>query len=159
MSSIKKNLFLFLFLIAFSYSYSIESDDNTGSFGKSIKLSNSETKNDLKIIIGNPGNNNNKGKVQVFVYNSTFDSWGNGILNKSAPESAFSDPEFGSVVDISDDGTTLAVGAPKWGNDPVRAGGVWVYDDTDGNWSQNKILTGSNTRDQIGTSVNLSKEL
>jgi hypothetical protein len=77
--------------------------------------------------------------------------------------------EFGRSVALSDDGNTLAVGAPNEGSSTtginstpnesaLDAGTVYVYTRSAGSWSQEAYVKASNTGagDQFGSSVALS---
>ncbi|MDH5426340.1 MAG: FG-GAP repeat protein [Gammaproteobacteria bacterium] len=72
--------------------------------------------------------------------------------------------EFGAALALSDDGSTLAVGAAMENGDDSgsfdSAGAVYVYSNSGGSWSQQAYLKGDNTGqgDLFGTSVALSAD-
>lgn len=70
---------------------------------------------------------------------------------------------FGASVDLSDDGQTLAVGAPQLGKafaDPTRDGKAFVFHDLGNNWTEQTVLRDDNltSGNAFGSSVALSAD-
>ncbi|MES9939176.1 MAG: hypothetical protein ABW104_20045 [Candidatus Thiodiazotropha sp. 6PLUC2] len=86
------------------------------------------------------------------------------------PSISDADDRFGSSIALSDDGTTLAVGATgeqslatgingnQSDNSAVWAGAVYLFTSSEGEWTQQAYIKASNTeaRDAFGTQVALS---
>jgi hypothetical protein len=70
------------------------------------------------------------------------------------------DADFGYVVALSGDGRTLAVGAPFRSTAAFHAGAVYVYVHSQGAWTFQTQLIGSNTEqgDEFGSSLALSDD-
>jgi len=125
-------------------------DDNQ-FFGESISLS-SDGKllavgskyeaSSARGIGGDQSDESSPGAGAVYVYRRTGDSWGPEIFVKPSnteTEAGLTFDQFGFSVDVSGDGSTLAVGAPtedsdargiggdQHNNDEPNAGAVYVY--------------------------------
>ena len=119
-------------------------DDYSGS---SVSLSSDGT----RVAIGADGHDDDKGQVRV--YDLTEGAW---VQAGSNIDGAAADDTFGSSVSLSSDGTRVAIGAE--GNDNF-AGGVRVYDWTDGAWVQaGSDIDGKAEYDRSGSSVSLSSD-
>ena len=100
----------------------------------------------------NDGGGSNSGHVRVF--QNILDVWTQvgGDINGEAANDA-----FGSVVSISDDGMTVAIGAPRNDGAGLDAGHVEVYELIGGIWTQiGADIDGETAGDLSGTSVCLS---
>ena len=119
-------------------------------FGTSVSLSSDGT----RVAIGatnNDGSFSNAGHVRV--YDLTEGAW---VQAGSNIDGAAADDTFGSSVSLSSDGTRVAIGAD--GNDNF-AGGVRVYDWTEGAWVQaGSDIDGKAEYDRSGSSVSLSSD-
>ncbi|MDT7831353.1 T9SS type A sorting domain-containing protein [Flavobacteriaceae bacterium S356] len=98
---------------------------------------------------GNDANANNSGQVRVYEYQSG--DWlqkGQDILGDQAEDL------FGFSLDLNDDGTILAIGAPS---NSDGHGYVRVFEYQGGNWTQiGATISGENLGDQMGYSVSLN---
>jgi hypothetical protein len=74
-----------------------------------------------------------------------------------AADDGISRDEFGTSVALSDDGTIALIGANSDGN---KVGAAYVYQQTEGTWTQQQKLTArdSDELDKFGTSVSLSDD-
>ncbi|GFH51008.1 hypothetical protein CTEN210_07484 [Chaetoceros tenuissimus] len=102
----------------------------------SDRLSMDLSSDGLSIIIGEKNYNGSKGAVRVFNFNELSSEWERiGDILEEPEKSSFSPPFFGSSVSISDDGKTVAVGAPNidWGD-----GKAYLYRHENGVWILNK---------------------
>ncbi|MCE7992289.1 MAG: T9SS type A sorting domain-containing protein [Roseivirga sp.] len=123
-------------------------------FGQSVSIS-----ADGNIIAAgafwNDGNFNNSGHVRVFQYiNSDWQQLGVDI------DSEFGGDESGYSVDLSADGSTVAIGAPKNNNsNGVDAGQVRVYRYNGTSWLQaGGDIDGEHTDDYGGWSLSISDD-
>ena len=100
--------------------------------GSSISLSNNG--NTVAIgATGNDGNGNNSGHVRVFHNNGiTWTQVGNDIDGEV--EEDFS----GSSVSLSDDGSTIAIGAPSNNGNGNKSGHVRIFRNIHGTWDPNR---------------------
>jgi hypothetical protein len=119
-------------------------------FGWSVSLSNDGN----TVAVGARRNHDGgveKGKVQIFNYNGT--SWiqkGQNLYGLDYIES------FGNSVSLSDDGNTVAIGAPYWISQE-KIGTVYVYQFDGVNWVQKGMdINGQEQSDRFGYSVSLS---
>ena len=130
--------------------------ENAGDYsGSSVSLS----ENGNTVAIGAVGNNGNgivAGHVRVYKYDSASGKWsqlGQDIDGEN-------DYDFsGGSVSLSDDGNTVAIGAPNNDGNGYNAGHVRVYqyDSAAGNWTQvGQDIDGENVCDQSGWGVSLS---
>ena len=123
--------------------------------GRSISLSNDGT----TLAIGSPNNNNAYGidAGSVRVYRNVSGTWtriGADIDGEAAYDNS------GTSVSLSDDGVTLAIGAPNNdGNGLNNTGSVRVYWNDGGAWTRiGADINGEATGDKSGTSVSLSSD-
>ena len=82
-------------------------------------------------------------------------------LTKLTASDKGADDHFGYSVSISSDGSTLAVGAHY--EDPngiSAAGSVYIFQNTNGTWTEVQKLTASDKEayDRFGTSVSISED-
>lgn len=132
-------------------------------FGSAVALSSDGN----TLAVGAPGRNVDAGSVYVFVRSGT--SW-TEEGNLSATNAGANDG-FGTSVALSNDGNTLAVGAPgedgsNTGIDPPsnelasNSGAAYVFVRSSSIWGQEAYVKASNTgaNDGFGTSVALSND-
>ena len=148
----------------FGSAVSLSSDGNTLAVGASLEDGSSTGVN------GSQDNNSSAtGAVYLFRFNTTSNIWSQQAYIK-ASNSGDSD-QFGGSVDLSDDGNTLAVGAPGedgsstgvnglQNNDSTDTGAVYLFRFSSSIWSQQAYIKVSNTGqdDQLGQSVSLSAD-
>ncbi|ALO13955.1 hypothetical protein L21SP5_00275 [Salinivirga cyanobacteriivorans] len=116
--------------------------------GSSVSLS-----SDGSIIaIGVVGKNDYSGSVRVYENQSgTWTQIGQDIDGEGIYD------EFGTNVDLSSDGSIVAIGAPFNSMNGSEAGLVGIYENQSGNWSQiGQSIIGANQGDECGSSVRLS---
>ena len=129
-------------------------------FGRSISLS-----SDGNILaVGAPfeeatGTTNNKGAVYIF--NRTGTSWSQ--KKKLTASTRGNGDQFGSSLSLSNDGASLAVGAPgEDGTSPVisNSGSVYFFNGSGATWTENAILRADNAGvgDGFGISVSLNSD-
>lgn len=115
------------------------------NFGYSVAIS-----KNYHLIVGAPTSsldlNFDKGRIYAFLYDSTKMDWELiydevGYVNSS---------QFGTSVDISEDGSHFIVGAPGAGN-----GYASVYKFNDGNWTSVTMVQGSEKGEGFGSSVKI----
>ena len=125
----------------------IDGEAASDQSGSSVSLSSDGT----RVAIGAPANGSNAGHVRIYEYSGgTWNQLGSDI-DGEAP-----DDRSGYTVSLSSDGTRVAIGAD--GNDNF-AGGVRVYDWTDGAWVQaGSDIDGKAEYDRSGSSVSLSSD-
>ena len=102
----------------------------------SDRLSMDLSSDGLSIIIGEKNYNNSEGAVRVFNFNESSSEWERiGDILEEPDKSSFFPPFFGFSVSISDDGKTIAVGAPNidWAD-----GKVYLYRNDNGVWILNQ---------------------
>jgi len=103
------------------------------------------------VAIGAP---RHAGKGAVYVYTKTGATWSNE--KKLTYASSASNDQFGFSLAINPAGTSIAIGAS---NVALGAGAVYVFNkDSGGNWVSSAPLTGQNTGDQFGMSVDISDQ-
>ena len=134
----------------------IEGDARFDLFGALVSLSADGT----TFIAGSPygdGNGIQSGHARVFRFNATVHEY---IQIGPNINGAAADDQFGSSVDISQDGTMIAVGAIyNKGNGTTRSGHVRVFQlNTNGNGyvQVGSDITGGRENEDFGTSVSLS---
>ncbi|WP_049723659.1 hypothetical protein [Gilvimarinus polysaccharolyticus] len=105
----------------------------------------------------------------VFIYQASDTGWQlSQTLNNPAPDLGEGDL-FGYSLALSDDGLTLAIGAPyedsaadssAADNSVSDAGAVYVYSNTNSNWQQQALIKASNAeqQDYLGVRVALSAD-
>ncbi|MDB9705071.1 Ig-like domain-containing protein [Gammaproteobacteria bacterium] len=117
-----------------------------GGFGNSVALSDDGT----ILAVGVTRGDDLPGLVEVFQYNSG--AWSK--LGSSIQGSEENGDYFGYSVDLSNDGTVLAVGSIFKGD---RQGAASVYQYSSGTWSQlGSTLDGAAANDWYGRDVSLS---
>lgn len=154
----------------FGYDLAISADGNTVAVGAI-----NEDSNATGAINDNPGDaaeadNSNAGSGAVYVFSRSGGAWSQKAYLKAANNGA--GDSFGYALSLSDDGTTLAVGA-IWedssvgGIDPApdegasNAGAVYVYSlDGVGDWTPEAYIKAAITDadDAFGHSVSLSSD-
>ena len=129
--------------------------DTDDQFGSAVALS--EDGNIL--AIGAPeedGDEANSGAVYLFAKSE-------GIWRQTAYLKAsipVKDDAFGSAVALSKDGTILAIGAPFENGSESNSGAVYLFTESEGNWSQTEYLKANQPGfdDNFGSSVALSDQ-
>ena len=154
----------------FGTSISLSDDGNTLAVGANREFSNA------KGVDGNQDNHNavNSGAVYVFVRDNNSAEWKQQAYIKASNTDLIDN--FGFSVSLSDDGNTLAVGAPQEdsnstgvggaqgndnGNFSFNAGAVYVFTrNSSATWSQQAYVKASNTdeADFFGNFVSLSDD-
>lgn len=123
----------------------------TGQFGASVTLSSDGN----TLAVGGSADNTNVGAVWVFTRSGT--TWTQqGTKLTGAGETGAA--QFGTSVELSADGNTLAVGGPF---DNTNIGAVWIFTRSSGTWSAQgaKLVgTGVTNTGALGTSVALSAD-
>jgi len=98
----------------------------------------------------------NTGSVRVFDFNGDWSQVGETLTGESEGD------YFGNSVDISNDGSIIAIGAYGVGSigDDSRGegkGSIYVYEESNNNWTQlGDAINGEYSGDQFGKSVSLS---
>lgn len=132
----------------------IQGETEFDGSGFAISLSS----NGEALAIGAPANRNYRGCVRAFEWNADMQNWverGDGIIG---------DTEFdflGWSVDMSADGSRLAVGAPyhNAANSHKNAGQVKVYEWNDETWQRiGEAMNGEEEKEAMGNSVALSPD-
>jgi hypothetical protein len=106
------------------------------------------------LAVGFPSNGavNTNGLVKVFKWSGS--SWiqlGSNIIGEAAYD------QFGAAVSISDNGRTLAVGAPQNDGGGSNAGSVRIYNWNDTTWTQEgSDIDGNSSNLNAGSNVELS---
>eukprot|EP00536_Pseudo-nitzschia_multiseries_P019365 jgi/Psemu1/60314/gm1.60314_g len=121
-------------------------------FGWSVALS----KEGKRVAASSLGSNEKPGTVKTYDYNGTaWEEIGSGVVGESMREF------FGVTVELSGDGSVLAVGATGYSRDGQEASvGIvrsYYYDEDRGDWSPyGQPLEGENEFDAFGSSIALS---
>ncbi|YCO00524.1 FG-GAP repeat protein [Vibrio sp. VNB-15] len=145
----------------FGYSVSTNLDGTVIAVGAFKEASDSETN-------GNDADNSALASGAAYVYHKEQSQWVNKAYIKAANSDA--SDQFGTDVQLSNDGHTLAVGAPHessssvgfYGdlqlNDAMSAGAAYLYTNTGGVWSQSEYIKSPNTNagDEFGHAIALS---
>jgi hypothetical protein len=146
---------------AFGTAVALSADGNTLAVGASLENSG---------MAGVPGDNSILDSGAVYVFERVGGAWSQqGYLKAANP--GLTDL-FGDSLALSDDGNTLAAGAPledsnatKVGGDPAddtapNAGAVYVFGRSNGKWSQVEYLKASNAEkdDNFGIAVSMSAD-
>ena len=114
-------------------------------FGSSVSLSSDGT----RVAIGAPQNDGaNAGHVRIYAFaGNTWTQLGNNIDGEAGDES-------GSSVSLSEDGNTVAIGAPQ-----AAKGRVRIYTIAGNTWTQlGNNIDGEAANDLFGSSVSLSSD-
>jgi len=148
---------------AFGFSVSLSRDGNTLAIGAPNEAS------DTTGINSTPNELSNRAGA-VYVYARAATTWSQQAYVK-ASNTSFNPSSFGSSVALSDDGNTLAVGAPEErssatgiNNTPNEstygAGAAYVYTRSSATWLQQAYVKASNTgiNHHFGRSVALSND-
>ena len=144
----------------FGYSVSLDSSGTTLAIGALF-----EDSNTTGINLGSNDSGSNNGAAYVFVKSGT---WSQEAYIKS--DITDDDDQFGNSVSLSQDGTTLAVGAYLEdsdskvvdgvnNDDAANSGAVYVFTKS-GTWSQDAYIKPLNTGagDQFGRAVSLNSD-
>jgi len=128
---------------------SLSGSSANDNFGISLSLS----ENGNIIAIGSPnynGNLNDMGQVKIYALsNGQWSQMGSTLLGTE------NNHFFGASVSLSNDGNTLAIGAPGFGNDDN--GQIKVFSYSAGNWSiLGSSIDGNNNDNFFGQVVELS---
>ena len=132
----------------------IESEQGADHFGHSVAISSDGT----RLAVGAPANDGaagaDSGHVRVFdLVGSTWTQVGADIDGEAAGD------RFGHSVDLSSDGTRLAVGTYNNGGAGYQAGHVRVFDLVGSTWTQvGSDIDGEAAGDHFGSSVALSSD-
>lgn len=128
----------------------IEGEAETDWFGSAVALSGDGN----RLAVGAPHNLGYKGHVRVYEYASG--SWTQ--MGGDIDGEAFSD-ESGYAVALSDDGTRVAIGAPKNDGSAIGAGHVRVFKWEGGTWGQvGADIDGEAWGDASGFSLGMSDD-
>lgn len=121
-------------------SVSLSNDGNTLAIGQPL-------------LSGNPFDTQTTPRVHV--YKRTGTSW-----SKQTTITSDSRNLFGWDVSISDDGNTLAIGAPSTNDVPDNLGSIFVYTRSVNTWSLQQKITaiGGTTTDNFGKSLCISRD-
>lgn len=128
----------------------LQGDADGDGFGKGLAIS----ADGLTIAMGAPDNNIAAGQVSVFVWEgNAWDAKGTVLVG------AASNDQFGYAVSLSDDGDTLAVGAP---NESLSTGTVYVYRwdalASPPAWATPVVIPGEDTFETFGRALALSSD-
>ena len=137
---------------AFGYSVSLNSDGNTLAVG-AYRENNQAT----GINSGQIGSAIESGAAYVFRFNAN--AWQQQAYIKASNNLAYS--EFGTAVDLSADGNTLAVGARRENTSGDGAGAAYIFRFTTSNtWIQQAFLKASNpaSGDTFGEDLGISAD-
>ncbi|MDC1151608.1 tail fiber domain-containing protein [Pelagibacteraceae bacterium] len=127
--------------------------------GQTITTSNGDIRVSINqdgtiVALGDYKYSSNKGRVQIYQYNSTNSNWsqlGGNLDGDSTSE------YHGFSLSLSSDGHTVAIGAYGADEGGSDKGRVRVYDLSANSWNQvGSNIVGVNDSDQIGSSVSLS---
>lgn len=139
-------------------SWSLKGTQFDGSTNSRLGNSVSISADGNTIAIGKPGFDNLKGQVAVYTFSAGAWAQKGNLLNGSADDYIY----YGSVVSLSSDGNTLAVGSPSYsGSDTYsEKGRVLVYSFSSGAWSQKggDVYRGTTVADHAGYSIDLSAD-
>ncbi|MFZ6052575.1 T9SS type A sorting domain-containing protein [Halocola ammonii] len=131
----------------------IDGENSLDESGFSVALSD----DGLTVVIGSTRNDDtgfDAGHVRVFQYSSN--SWtqvGESIGGEASEDYS------GNSVDLSSDGSVLAIGAANNDGGGTNAGHVRVYENIDGNWTQiGEDIDGESSGDRCGFRVSLSDD-
>jgi hypothetical protein len=130
----------------------IDGEAKYDAFGESVSISGDGS----ILVIGAPRNSETGGgSGHARIYENVNDSWVQ-IGNDIDGEFGVSADNFGESIDISSDGSVIAVGVP--GNDAYK-GDVRVFKNTNSKWDQiGDNIEGEADGDRFGTSVCLSSD-
>ena len=146
----------------FGFALALSSNGNTLAVGARIEDSNASG------INGNESDNSSDGAGAVYVYYKNNEVWSQQAYIKASNSDA--GDQFGFDLDLSYDGNTLAVSAPREDSDASgingdqndnsnpSSGAVYIFSRTGVNWTQQAYLKASNSEvgDFFGQSLSLS---
>ena len=157
----------------FGYSVSLSANGDTlavGATGEDSHVSKrTKLDDDTYIITGdnrdysdlsdeekNQYKNHGKNSGAVYTFKRLDSEWQKSHFIK--PDSVEIDANFGSVVDLSADGKTLAVVARDGGGDEKKHGTAYIFSFKKTEWTQDQIFVGKNKKenDNFGFAVDLS---
>ena len=126
----------------------------TGDFGHGVALSSDGTILAVGDRYYSPGSTVNTGLVNVYQYSSgSWNQIGSSILGE------LDGSHFGFDVDLSSDGTILAVGAPRSLQGGDLRGAVLLYEYSNSSWSKiGDSILGSEAGARFGYDVSLSND-
>ena len=129
-------------------------NSTTGDFGHSVALSSDGTILAVGDRFYSPGSTVNTGLVNVYQYSSgSWNQIGSSILGE------LDGSHFGFDVDLSSDGTILAVGAPRSPQGGDQRGAVLLYEYSNSSWSKiGDSILGSEVGARFGYDVSLSND-
>ena len=147
---------------AFGNVVTLSGDGNTLAVGSPYESS------EAKGVNGDESNHQSIGSGAVYVFTRDVITWSQKAYIKAS--NTESRDFFGSALDISDDGATLAVGAynedsgapgingDQEDNSEPDSGAVYVFEHSGATWSQQSYIKASNTEagDNFGASLSLS---
>ncbi len=138
-------------------------------FGSDVAI----TGDGLTMAVGSKGSGTRGAVSGVYIYkkNVTTDTWAYDTFF-TPPNADLRVDEFGASVSISDDGKTIAVGAPSEGsnatgingneadNSVTVSGAVYIFTNTTGSWTQQAYIKAdtANRNSYFGATVSLSKD-
>lgn len=140
-----------------SVTLAADDGDSEDDFGESVAVSNDGT----TALVGAAGDEdpNGAGAGSAYVFEVVEGSWTQQA--KLTAEDGDSEDYFGTAVALSSDGTIALIGAAG-DDDPngIEAGSAYVFEASDGSWSQRaKLVPSDGTEgDWFGVSVALSAE-
>jgi hypothetical protein len=104
----------------------------------------------------NPNKNYGLNSGAVYIFNRLDNKWQESHFIK--PDSVEIDAKFGTAVDLSADGKTLAVGARSGGVEGKKYGTAYIFSFKNPEWAQDQIFAGENKQrhDDFGFAVDLS---
>lgn len=126
---------------------------STDQFGSAIGLS----ANGSIFVAGSPNNDGvalNAGNARVFEnQGGVWTPIGQIITGEAASD------EFGEAVDISANGSIIAIGAPNSDENGAESGSIRVFENQNGSWEQiGQKLTGAEAGSRFGRSLSLSSD-
>lgn len=133
----------------------IEGQHTGGGFGSSVAISGDGS----TIVVGSPGFNNDEGMVQIYEWNSG--SWVQKGNDRTLPPNqsnggAWHGESMGTAVDISIDGSVIAIGAPYARIN--QEGAIITMEWTGIKWGYTGQIGGGFPEDHLGTTVSISND-
>jgi hypothetical protein len=122
------------------------------NFGRSVSISSDGS----TAFVGSPYDNSSTGSAYIFEKGSSWSSM-TETTKLTASNGAGGD-YFGDSVSISDNGSTVLVGAYRSDSPSTDQGSGYIFEKVDGTWIERAQLTTSDTiaNDKLGTFVSLS---
>jgi hypothetical protein len=119
-------------------------------FGKSVAV----TEDGSTAVVGAPGNEGSgENTGAVYVFDRDGERW---QQQKLTLESVTENASVGSAVAVSNDGTTVLVGAKNEMSSDVRVGSAYAFEQRGGEWRQEQLPVGGVRGGDVGSSVSLS---